>query len=297
MPHNFNNVDAWELQYIKGLPEAKHFPWTDEDAWNFYPHLRWLYDKLTLSKVFQTPQTWDLITKMPNSYPVVVKPRLNFEGMGCDAYWAWAHDDILPQDYNTHIAQVPVGGLHWSVDVAMDDGKPAHTEAWVAHKDHRSCFWLFSKVFPVPTQVTAVVRPVIDALPNHTGFLNIEFIGHHVIEVHLRSSLQFGDLLDTIPKLFGAPHKSRYRAFSRVYRKFSPDLPTLPSSMSPDPRFHEQSPFPPGVNSVQWCYEPHWKSLHETAQDGISFRYLVINGTDFQAVEKHGALLSSYQTT
>jgi hypothetical protein len=284
------DVEAWELQYLQPfLPEAVDFAWTDEWAYRMFPGFTWIYDKVNIS-TFGVLKVWDLDRgDMPSRWPVMVRPKLNLLGMSSGTYMAWREEEITVTD--GMFAQEPVAGPHFSLDLALRKGDVTDKVLFTGHKDNRGTFWLFSHsaTNPFVDSISKSLEPIISKLNGYTGFFNAEFIGPHIIECHLRPSLQFGDLSGLLPRFFGRDDliPNYYEAYSRVYRRDSSELPRLH-----DPRQSEiDHRGIMGVSSIQWCYEPEWYDLTQTSQDGFSYRFLVVNGTNYQNVESMGRVL------
>jgi hypothetical protein len=158
--------------------------WTDAEAWQGYPHLRWLYDRLQLSLALGY-ECGPGGTLPPRAGLWFVKPIINLNGMGVDArarqYDGGASFPIRPGSF-----WMPCfSGRHLSVDLERTAaGWRVALVVECIYRKQRPFEW--KRVADQPRLPHALGIDRID-----TPYLNIELIGHHVIEVHLRRNHDF----------------------------------------------------------------------------------------------------------
>jgi hypothetical protein len=166
---------------------------TDEDrVWETIdPHDIWVMDKLILSrKLGYNCGPVGLDVPVPGYY--IVRPCVNMLGLGLGAQRVWLNQDTM---------HLPVGhfwcewfeGFHNSVDyyngkqmLCVQGNKPDHTfTKWTD--------WIRNdKQFAFPT--------ILDDLVKRHPWINCEFIGTRLIEVHLRRNEDFdGNINHFIP--------------------------------------------------------------------------------------------------
>jgi len=264
-----NNLDEWEYQYIKDFPEEDlaRIAWTDEEAWERYPSLRWVYDKQKLAERYGT---------LSVASPFVVKPRINLKGMG---------RGVSVIRGIKKVAQEYLEGDHDTTDLAVFSGQVVGCTTFLARKDYNGSFRLFeciprSRVYPPARQLVRDIAPELGY-----GIVNVETISGKIIEAHLRPSTQFFDIDGgLIGGMLGwdGDHKP-IKTYSRVFRREKDARCDMKDALEPTPL---------GVKSIQFCFESGHR-LSEYTQDPHSFRYLVINGTDLEVIEEYGKTITS----
>lgn len=183
---------------------------TDAEAWQSYPQLRWLYDRLQLSLALGY-ECGPAGTLPPRPGIWFVKPIINLNGMGVGAY-AQHYDGGRAFPVRPGSFWMPhFTGRHLSIDLKRGPlGWESALSVECIYRDNRPFEW---------RKVTA--RPELpDILALETAdvpWLNIELIGPKVIEVHLRRNHDF----DAVPQ---AP--SAFPVW---------DGETVPGDMVPDP--------------------------------------------------------------
>lgn len=246
------DVDPWERQYIRN--REFDYPLTDDDAYEFYPEHRWVYDKHELYKRLGYTSIAD----------PMVKPRTNLEGMGRGASVC-----------KNKVAQPMWIGAHYTLDFFIENGSVIDTNAFRAYKNSLGSFTHFESDTSVYLKLAAEFQIVTffkKYLNNYTGYLNMELIGNRIVEVHLRPSMQFYDICSgLISRKF---YKETSKTYSVVFRtREDKELPYLDLLT------------PVTVRSIQLCWEPG-KKLSDYTQDEHSFRYMVINGADLIAIHR-----------
>lgn len=188
-------IDPWRTQYFEmtNCPADVFIPTEDADAWLWNPDHRWVYDKLTVATrqgLAAAPHGIE-----PAQYPVFSKPIYNLKGMGAGSRTLHSVEDYRDAYRAGHMWMPLLEGAHISSDVALVDGMPR----WWGHASGKAGeegtfdYW----------EVHAGAQPEIEAyagdwcrrhLGGYTGMANLETIGGHIIEVHLRFADQWPDL-------------------------------------------------------------------------------------------------------
>jgi len=161
---------------------------TDADAWQRYPRLRWLYDRLQLSQALGY-ECGPAGTLPPRPGLWFVKPIINLNGMGVGAhaqhYDGGAIFPIRPGSFwMPHFT-----GRHLSVDLSRaPSGWDFDLTVECIYRNNRPYEW---------RKVAAPDLPDLSALDatDITTF-NIELIGNYVIEIHLRRNHDFDAMPD-----------------------------------------------------------------------------------------------------
>lgn len=273
-------LDSWERKYIDNLKDHDLLAWDDYTAWQRYPKYSWVYDKQALAK-FTGLITYDLEREIPDkmNYPYIVKPRTNFSGLSKDAYVVSSEDEI--EDWEGMIAQEFLDGHQGTADLVLLDGVILDSFAFTTHTNFYGEIKLFESNPFLPLPVANKVRELFSG---YTGVINVEFIDGHIIEIHLRPSLQFYDICNGFISLLPSFIQTRKwekvkftKTYSRIYRTRhdgTPQVKALPTK-------------PEGVSSVQLCWEDG-KKLSETDPSLGRNRYMVVNGTNLQVIESFG---------
>jgi hypothetical protein len=166
-------LDQWEHDLVSrySIP----FPTNDFDAYDYYKTLRWVYDKLLISRSFNSGVYAGIV--LPNdSGRYIVRPRFNLQGLGKGVSFRTGDGSRLPLGF---FAQSLLKGPHLSVDVREG---VQHTYRGY-HLPGSTDFYLWKRV---PNEPLLVKLPV--------PYYNYEQIGRSVIECHLRPSIQFWSL-------------------------------------------------------------------------------------------------------
>ncbi len=167
----------------------------DRDQWFAFPRDRWVYDRLTLAARLGYP-CGPAGVPFPTAGVFCAKPIINLAGMG------HARKVVLPADIP---ADVPPGwfwspwflGPHVSVNYRRIQPDP-HWTPVEAHRcvprpDGRPGVWVRTTDFPP-------LPALFDDL-QETEHLNVEFIGGHVIEAHIRLGFDFAACPDAVAAL------------------------------------------------------------------------------------------------
>ncbi len=188
-------ADPWRLQYFENAacPDNVRVPTEDGDAYLWYPHYKWVYNKLMIAESQQLECGPHGIE--PPRFPVFSKPIYNMRGMGSGSrIFRTAREYKLGQRPG-HMWVTLLQGEHVSTDVAVVDGEPV----WWRHAtgvplqggmfDH----WIVWTE-PRPQLEAYCADWVRTHLGGYTGMLNLETIGNVIIEAHLRFADQWPDL-------------------------------------------------------------------------------------------------------
>lgn len=272
-------IDPWYLQYIKQLKYPNLIKFTDKEAYKKFKEDRWVYDRCKLSKKLEN-EVYDLSKELPKKYPVIVKPRINFYGMGKGAYRAYSEKDIISRQ--GMVAQPFYAGEHITIDLAFYKGVFVDSFSFLAHKDKNGSFELFESIEPQIWYPLEVFR----WLKKGSFILNVEVIDRYVIEAHLRPSMQYfdisGGLVSKFVQQLGddvsvADYKSS--VFEKTYSKVIRIDKDLKIKRFPEVKI------PKGVRSIQYCWEIG-KSLSDFSQDEKSFRLAVLNGQNLDILNE-----------
>jgi len=248
--------------------------WSDEEAYYENPKHRWVYDKLYVAKTYSGLRVWDLDCDFPTVFPVIMRPRYNLLGMGHKTFTAKDKYDVRRS--RGYFAQEIAKGEHTTTDFIVVGGRIVDSFTFTATKDEKGSFTLFSST----NQHNPVAHEFADSIGLIVGVINVECIGLHVIECHLRPSLQFhdidGGLVRQLPQLVkhGKWNKisfeKTYSAVLRVERDGVPHCDPL-------------GPLEPGVRSVALTWEPSYP-LSLSANDEHSYRTAWVNGDDLSSI-------------
>ena len=278
-------MDKWEFNYIKDLKDWDALAWTDEEAYEMYPDYNRVYDKLFIARRCSTLKTYDLEKVLPSKYPVIVKPKINLVGMSKGAYIASSIDEIgLTKGM---MAQEIAKGNHYSMDLVFQDGEIIDWFAFQAHKNYYGSFTLFASTSICNEYVCTQIKSI---MKGYTGVVCVEYIGHQIIDVHLRPSVQFfdicGGLQEQLPHFIktGEWNVTKFeKTYSKVYRRFEDSHVVKFRNLRK----------PNAIRSVQECWERD-KYLSENDNDMFSYRYMVINGTNLESIENYAFVIHEH---
>jgi hypothetical protein len=263
-------LEPWDLKLASSVlncknPEKEHIL-SDEQAYDVYENHRHWYDKLFLAK------RWSNIPTVFGE--VVKKPRCNLEGMSKNCTYF---------DLEENIIQQKVEGRHLTIDWCINPKIPPKSNipwqrysVFEGHKDFNNSFYLFESLpyldsWEVYSKIDLIIKELVKE--GYQGrFVNFEFIGPYLIEMHLRPSVQFMDIDGGLIKfgLCGGELPTPHDSYSYVYRQ-NQDATLIKHKT---PIF-----FPDSISSYQVCCEAKHK-LSEYTQDYISYRKYVINGVN-----------------
>jgi len=187
--------DPWRMQYFANVacPDDIAIPTDDEHAYELYPEFRWIYNKLLVCDsqgVAGAPHGVP-----PPGYPIFSKPIYNMHGMGVGGRVIESDGELAANTHAGHMWMMLAKGEHVSSDVVVIGGEAQ----WWRHTVGKP---LGEGVFDYWT-VLAEERPDLERycgdwlrkhLKGYSGAVNLETIGGHIIEVHLRFADQWPDL-------------------------------------------------------------------------------------------------------
>jgi len=281
---SWENLHDWEGEYVEDLVSKGCIAWTDEEAYNRYKDINWIYDKYRLSQHLKQ-QVYLLDVNDPSEWPVIVKPRTNFEGMGKGAYKAYNKFDI--KERKDTIAQPFYEGQHLSTDFAVFNGIIVDKYSFICQKDSNGSFTLFQSA----NKFNVRAYNFVSSLGLDYGIVNVETIGGNIIEAHLRPSVQFYDISGGLVERFLINYYNRSKTYKpSPFRKTYSRV--IRQKHDGKPNFKEKLTLPLGVSSVQLCwYDGYY--LSESAQDEYSYRVIVVNGTNLKNIDKYAEKLYS----
>ncbi len=157
---------------------------TDADAWQCYPQLRWLYDRLQLSQALEYEcGPAGMLPPRPGIW--FVKPIINLNGMGVGAYTQHYDGDAAFPVRPGSFWMPYFTGRHLSIDLMRTSrGWDFGLTVECIYRNHRPFEW--RKVTDVPELPDIIALDGTD-LP----CFNVELIGNNIIEVHLRRNHDF----------------------------------------------------------------------------------------------------------
>jgi hypothetical protein len=280
--------DPWRVQYFANVPcrDDVFVPVDDLDCWEFYPDLRFIYDKLfiTQSQGIAGGTHGDL----PKHFPVFAKPRINLKGMGKASFIVRNETEFRGRMTDGMMWMELLDGPHISTDCAVVEGKVA----WVRHATGEPWIGGMFKHWTIeakdnPTLSDFTGAWILRVLPSYTGMINIETIGGHIIEAQIRFADQWCDLngkgwLEAVAGLYATgqwlfDEPLRIDAYSVPLFIRHGKVPMHPSHAVQD-RIRAM----PNVNSLQITFFEGKPDEAHTMPPG-GFRLAVINATNFDA--------------
>jgi len=191
----FLGVDPWRWQYFTPIPcpPGVSIPIDEASAWNLYPDLRWIHNKIEIAASQGLAHGPHGV--MPRRFPVFSKPIFNMRGMGTGGRIVRSKHDYLLNLQPGHMWMRLLTGAHVSTDVALARGRPKwwrHVtgkpagegtfDHWTIHAARR------------PALERHLARWMRRKLKHFSGIVNFETIGGRIIECHLRMADQWPDL-------------------------------------------------------------------------------------------------------
>jgi len=170
---------------------------SDCDAWSICdPEDLWILDKLLLAKrLGHTCGPKGVPVPRPGIY--IVRPVVNTLGMGIDASLVYLekYTDCIPNGY---FWCEQFKGRHISVDYTLSK----QTLAVEGFKNSSNPLWKWSRWSKVA--VNKPIPKILQYISIKYKYMNIEYIGNKIIEVHFRSNPDWEpDYLEIIPVFKG----------------------------------------------------------------------------------------------
>ncbi len=283
--------DAWRKQYFDAVtcPLDVHIPTDDIDAYRLNPRHRWVYYKLLVAQ--SQGLGCGAHDVAPRRYPVFSKPAINLKGMGVGSAILRNERERHEHCRPGHCWMTLLTGEHVSSDIAVVAGRTAwfrHTRGIPAPRGTFD-YWIIQSAGK-PALERFLGRWIRRNLSDYTGMLNIESIGGHIIETHLRFADQWPDLygagwLDSMVRLYQHGEwqfddRDRQDGYSIVL--FGPHDQLY---SHPPAALLAKYRATPGILSLQITFaENVAPSAHSMPPGG--FRLAVINTRDFRAGER-----------
>jgi hypothetical protein len=263
-------------------------PTEDADAWLWYPHHRWVYDKLAVALsqgLAAGPHGVE-----PPAFPVFSKPIVNLRGMGAGSRAVRDPADYAASHTPGHFWSPLLTGPHVSSDVALIDGRAV----WWRHATGTPARDGMFKHWTIHAAPNAEIETrsgswLARHLAGYTGLVNLETIGGTIIEVHLRFADQWPDLYGEgwVEAIVGLYATGRWRFADRDRRDgYSLALfgPHGARYRHPPAALRAEVANGSGVSSVQITFHEDRPSEHHAMPPG-GFRLALVNGHDFSAAE------------
>jgi len=156
----------------------------DAEAWQRYPDLRWLYDRLQLSLALGY-ECGPAGTLPPRPGVWFVKPLINLNGMGVGAH-PLRYDGGPAFPVRPGSFWMPCfTGRHLSIDLERTaSGWRIALAVECTFRDHRPFEWRRVRNLPA-------LPDMFSTLAIDVPWINVESIGNHLIELHLRRNHDF----------------------------------------------------------------------------------------------------------
>ena len=281
-------ADPWRLQYFAQArcPPDVNIPTEDADAWQWYPHQRWVYDKIAVA-LSQGLAAGPHGTSPPG-FPVFSKPVINLKGMGMGSRVIRSPAEYEQHHAPGHMWMTLLEGRHVSSDVAIVAGVPVWWRHVTGHPGPGGTFdyWIVHAE-PEAALETRCGDWIRRNLAGYTGMLNLETIDGTIIEVHLRFSDQWPDLYgDGFVEALVALYSEGRWPFTREPRGdgYSVVLfgPWGPRYRHPPPALVEDLRRAAGISSVQITFHEDKEPAQHAMPPG-GFRLAVVNAWNLQA--------------
>jgi hypothetical protein len=154
------------------------------DEWNFiHPEDLWVYNKLFLNHRLGH-LCGPTGVSVPYSGYYIVRPSFNLLGMGrfCRKEWIYKNTEHFhPAEFWCEMFY----GDHYSVDYQNKESKLVV----LGEKDEEDPFYRWKKWTKINFKVD--FPPILNSLKGDYEWINCEFIGNHLIEVHFRRNPDF----------------------------------------------------------------------------------------------------------
>jgi hypothetical protein len=173
-----------KLYYILKCPKKVKIPTNDMNAWEQYPQYNWIYNRLEIAK-FQNVPCAPLPVE-PKKYPVIIKPVINLYGMGLHIQKVNNKEEFYGEWNNNGFWMEYFEGEQYSYDIIILKGEIQYYVCFhgVQNEKYKGCFQYWKSV---KVNLPNIIKQLIgQKMKKYTGCLNVEMIGDHMIECHLR---------------------------------------------------------------------------------------------------------------
>lgn len=154
-----------------------------EEYYNLHPEDLWVYNKLQLSRMLGYT-CGPVGVEVPKSDFYIVRPSVNFLGMGRNANIEWISGDTDHYDAGSFWCEV-FNGPHFSVDYQHKKCKLVVEGI----REHIQPLWRWDRWEKVDISID--FPPILEKLVGDYEWINCEFIGNHLIEVQIRQNPDF----------------------------------------------------------------------------------------------------------
>lgn len=176
------------VKYFCNKPKSLSIPFGDYDAYQYYINRRHLYNKLWVA-TSQNLLCGEL-TKAPHSFPIIVRPKVNLDGMGKDSKFIYNISEFKKLR-SSHLCWVEkLKGNHYSVDIFLNAKGIQGIICFQGYPGSKFTFqyWEYLESYSLPLNIQNWISM---NLISYRGVFNLEIIGDKIIECHLR----IGDLI------------------------------------------------------------------------------------------------------
>lgn len=195
----FLQPEPWTEQYFEPVNHLtdKIIPIDDVTAYDMYPHLRWVYNKMNLCSSQGIPHGPEGTRWI--STPSISKPITNLWGMSIGVYTlttTWNQFNEDSKQYRAGNFWMPLfNGTHYSTDFVLVDGIVKWHITFKGHSYTDLGTFSHWELIELPSYVYHYITDWIKRnIKSFTGIINVESIDEKIIECHLRLSPQFVNL-------------------------------------------------------------------------------------------------------
>jgi hypothetical protein len=160
----------------------------DIQAWKINNRYKWIYFKHKFCEL-QKLKWWPCPIE-PDIWPVIIRPVINLTGMSAKVTIAKNLKEYQEQCQHGFFATPILEGDHLSFDLEIEEGKIISQTTFIGVKDenHIGCFkyWELIEHNNTNPEVFRYINKLVKKMRKYSGPLNVECIGEHIIEAHLR---------------------------------------------------------------------------------------------------------------
>ncbi len=180
-----------KIYHQLNCPKSINVIINDQLAWATYKPYRHLYNKMFIAQyqhLYHAPMP---IEPLPQHYPIVIKPIINLYSMGLNSHTVNNRKQFHQLWEHTGFWTEYLTGTHYCFDLIIYHGVIQWHTCFIGHylylnhtKVHGTFDYWESKHHQT---LPPIVRQLVSTeLIDYTGCLNVECIGDHIIECHLR---------------------------------------------------------------------------------------------------------------